>query len=462
MANIPADPLGVGGIARFADEFRTQRTSSESATAAYLARIEALDGRLGAYEHVARDGALAQARALDALLAAGTDLGQLMGVPVAIKDLIAVEGMPTTAGSNVDVEDLIGPEGTFVGMLKRAGCVILGKVKTAEFARSGHGVNQARGTPWNPWDAATHRIPGGSSSGSGVAVAAGLCGFAIGSDTGGSVRQPACFNGTFGWKTTKGLWPTDGVFALSPTLDTLGPLTRSAADAAIVCAALADAPVPAPHPARGLLLGKPEQHFYADLDAETEFCTAGALAALEDAGVTIVNVSIPEVAEQLTFYPGFITPEFLGYYGRDRYEATRERLDPFTLERTERGIDTPADEYIRLLWRHRQLCEIARERLRGLDGWITPTTAFTAPPVSYFLESADAERAHARIAQNAHTANLFGLCATTTPIHAFGSDMPVGLQVMCAGGEDRRALSIALLLEDVFGPPPTPDLSAFA
>ena len=156
MANIPPDPLGVGGIARFADQIRTGRVTSEAVTTAYLARIEALDSRLGAYEHVARDSALAQARALDALLAAGTDLGPLMGVPVAIKDLIAVEGMPTTAGSNVEVEDLVGPEGTFVGMLKRAGCVILGKVKTAEFARSGHGVNQARGTPWNPWDAATH------------------------------------------------------------------------------------------------------------------------------------------------------------------------------------------------------------------------------------------------------------------------------------------------------------------
>ena len=214
MANIPPDPLDDGGIACFADEFRTRRTSSESVTAAYLARIEALDARLGAYEHVARDRALAQARALDALLAAGTDLGPLMGVPVAIKDLIAVTGMPTTAGSNVDVEDLIGSEGPFVSTLKRAGCVILGKTKTVEFAMGGSGVNLVRGTPWNPWDATTHRIPGGSSSGSAVAAAAGLCAFAIGSDTGGSVRIPA-FSGTFALKTTKGLWPTENVSSLA-------------------------------------------------------------------------------------------------------------------------------------------------------------------------------------------------------------------------------------------------------
>ena len=202
MANIPPDPLGGGGIARFADEFRTGRVTSEAVTTAYLARIEVLDSRLGAYEHVARDSALAQARALDALLAAGTDLGPLMGVPVAIKDLIAVTGMPTTAGSNVDVADLIGPEGPFMDAMKRAGCVILGKTKTVEFAMGGSGLNLVRGTPWNPWDATTHRVPGGSSSGSAVAAAAGLCAFAIGSDTGGSVRIPA-FSGTFG---VFGLW----------------------------------------------------------------------------------------------------------------------------------------------------------------------------------------------------------------------------------------------------------------
>ena len=140
---------------------------------------------------------------------------------MAVKDLLAVDGMPTTAGSNVDVADLIGPEGRFVKCLKRAGCVILGKTKTVEFALGGAGSNRVRGTPRNPWDAEVFRAPGGSSSGSVVAMASGMCGFAIGSDTVVRVRGPAAFCGVFGLKTTTGLWPTDGVFPLSPTLDTL-------------------------------------------------------------------------------------------------------------------------------------------------------------------------------------------------------------------------------------------------
>jgi aspartyl-tRNA(Asn)/glutamyl-tRNA(Gln) amidotransferase subunit A len=238
MRDLPSDPFEPGGINTFGRRLRAGEITAEAATAACLGRIEALDGRLGAWQHVAPEEALAAARAIDRLLAAGTDLGPLMGVPVAVKDIFAVEGMPTTAGSRVDVSDLIGPEGSFVRSLRRAGCVILGKTKTVEFALGATGISQTRGTPWNPWDPQVHRIPGGSSSGSAVATAAGMCGFGIGSDTGGSVRLPATFCGIFGLKTTLGLWPVDGVFPLAPDLDTIGPLTRTAEDAAIVWATL--------------------------------------------------------------------------------------------------------------------------------------------------------------------------------------------------------------------------------
>ena len=227
-----------------------------------------------------------------------------MGVPVAIKDIFAVDGMPTTAGSKLDVADLIGPEGPFVQALRRAGCVILGKVKTVEFALGALGISTPQGTPWNPWDAATQRIPGGSSSGPAVAVAAGLCGFAIGSDTGGSVRLPACFCGTFGHKTSVGLWPTAGVFPLSGALDTIGPLTASAADAALVFAALTGQPVPQPAPAGGLRLGRPTSYFFEHLDDTVAACTERALAALREAGATIAPARPARGARARGLLPG--------------------------------------------------------------------------------------------------------------------------------------------------------------
>ena len=191
VVQLAPDPLESGGIAGYAEDLRAGRTTAVAATRAYLDRIAALDGRLGVFQHVAADQALAQADAIDKLLAAGTDLGPLMGVPIGVKDLLAVDGMPTTNGSLGDTADLTGCEGPFVRTLKQAGCIILGKTKTVEFALGATGINAARGTPWNPWDPSAHRCPGGSSSGSAVATAARLCAFAIGSDTGGSVRIPA-------------------------------------------------------------------------------------------------------------------------------------------------------------------------------------------------------------------------------------------------------------------------------
>ena len=187
--------------------------------------------KLRAFTFVDTERALARAKAIDRLLAAGIDLGPLMGVPIAVKDLFSVDGMPTTAGSDVDIADLVPPQGRFVDRLQRAGCVILGKTATTEFALGG--FNLRRPPPWNPCDPEVARMTGGSSHGSAVAMAAGLCAFSLGSDTGGSVRWPAALCGVVGYKATTDHWPQDGIFPLSRAMDSIGVFTRCVADAAL-------------------------------------------------------------------------------------------------------------------------------------------------------------------------------------------------------------------------------------
>jgi len=461
MAGLTPDPLAAGGIAEFGERLRRGETTAEATVNAYLKRIEVLEPRLGAFEYVATDQARSAARAIDKLLASGTDLGPLMGVPVAVKDLFAVEDMPTTAGSNVDVSDAIGPEGSFVKALKRAGCLIMGKTKTVEFALGGAGTNIVRGTPWNPWDAGQHRAPGGSSSGSAVAVAAGLSAFAIGSDTGGSVRGPAAWCGVFGLKTTVGLWPTDGVFPLSRTLDSIGPLTRSAADAALVFATLSSRPPAPPAPCSSLRLGKPTSLFFDDLDQDVERCSTAMVAALSGAGAEIVDIELPEMSELSTIFAPISACELIAVLGRDRFLAERDKMDPVVAGRAALGLETTADTYIRLLWRHRELCRIMDERMRGFDGWITPTRATVALPVEDYDASAAGIKRAAKTGLNTRPGNLFGFCGTSTPIHALGSDLPVGFQVMCPAGAEERALSIGQTLEGIVGAPAQPDVSAF-
>jgi len=461
-APLPADPLEPGGIVAFGDRLRRGEITAEAAAHAYLARIEALDPRLGAYQHVAPDQALETARAIDRLLAAGTDLGPLMGVPVAIKDIIAVDGMPTTAGSRHDVSDLIGGEGAFVRALRRAGCIVLGKAKTVEFALGAVGISEPRGTPWNPWDASTHRIPGGSSSGPGVAVAAGLCGFAIGSDTGGSVRLPAAFCGTFGLKTSVGLWPTDGVFPLSTALDTLGPLTKTAADAALVFSVLAGQPLPGVQAPGGLRLGRPSSYFFDNLDDEVRRCTETALDRLGEAGVEIVPIDLPEAPEREAYFPVALPTDLIATLGPERFLAIREDMDPVVCTRGDRGIEVLAAPYIQLERRRRQLARSARARMAGIDGLISPTAALLPPPVADFADPDAGLKLALSITQNSQPGNLLDLCGTSTPIHGLGAALPVGLQILCPAHDDAAALAIAMLLEDLLGPPPRPDLSAFS
>ena len=460
MTTLPADPFEPGGIAAFGERYRKGETTSEEATKAYLERIRILDPKLQAYEHVAGEQALATARAMDALLASGVDLGPLMGVPVSVKDLINVEGMPATYGSRVDVSDIVGPEGSFVKNLKRSGAVILGKVTCIEFAFGVLGVNILR-TPWNPWDCGTHRIPGGSSSGPGVAAAAGLCALAIGTDTGASVRLPAGLCGCFGLRTNPHLWPTDGVFPIDANMDSIGPMTKSAADAAIAFAALTGEPVPEAAPLDGLRLGKPVGYFYDNLDEHVAKCMEAALSELAKAGAEIVPIEVPEAAEREKYFPVALPAMVLGVIGRERFLAMRDQMDPLVAARCANGLEVKAAEFIALERRRAELWRIADQRMEGFDGWVTPSMAKVAPPVAAFDDLDNAMKLTLAITQDAQPGSHFGQCGTSSPIHMYGSDLPVGLQVLCRRHDVAKAMSIALAIETVTGKPPLPDLSGF-
>jgi aspartyl-tRNA(Asn)/glutamyl-tRNA(Gln) amidotransferase subunit A len=458
---IAVNPLEGISIAEYGRLLRSGETTVLLTIEAYLKRIEQLDCRLGAYEFVAADAALETATALDGLLRAGVDLGPLMGVPVAVKDLLAVAGMPTHAGSKLDVGDIIGPEGPFIRGMKQKGVVVLGKTRTVEFALGAVGTNTVRGTPWNPHDSRTKRITGGSSSGSAVAVAAGLCAFAIGTDTGGSVRLPAALCGIFGLKTTVGLWPVGGVFPLSPTLDSLGLLTATAADASTVFHAIMDLPENKPADIVRLRLGKPSRYFYDGLDPAVASCTQVALTRLEAAGAHMVEIDVPEAAEREQLFPVVLPAELIAVLGRERFEKGRHLMDPVVAARAARGLEVPADQYIRLLNRHRELIGIAEKYMANLDGWITPSADIPPPPVAEFDDLEKALGLAFSITKNSQPANLFGQCGISLPVHHLGSNLPVGLQIVCSPNGERGLLAIARALEDVIGTPERIDLEGF-
>ncbi len=226
----------IGELARLIAE---QKVSPVEVVEAHLARIDALDGKLHAFLMVMRESAVAAARRAEAAVAGGNSLGPLHGVPIGLKDLYNTTDAPTTGGSTILAGATSAEDATVVARLRAAGAVMLGKLNLHEFAYGPEGLNDHYGTAWNPWDAKTHRIAGGSSSGSGAAVAAGLCPGALGSDTGGSIRVPSALCGITGIKPTYGRVSRAGVLPLAWSLDHVGPMARSAADCALMLQVMA-------------------------------------------------------------------------------------------------------------------------------------------------------------------------------------------------------------------------------
>ncbi len=282
---------------------------------AHLARIAREDGALGCWLRVDEAGALAQAEAVDRAVARGDHL-PLAGVPVGLKDLFVTEGLETTAGSRILAGWIPPYDGTAVARLRRAGAVILGKLNMDEFAMGSSNENSAYGPVHNPWDPT--RVPGGSSGGSAAAVAAGLCALSLGTDTGGSIRQPASLCGVVGIKPTYGRVSRHGVIAFASSLDQVGPLGRTALDCALALEALAghdpldatsiDAPVPrytdaCREPVEGLRVGVPESFFCAaGLDAQVGALVRAAIGKLESLGARVVPIELPNAEHSLATY----------------------------------------------------------------------------------------------------------------------------------------------------------------
>ncbi len=431
----------------YAEKLRRGYASAEKATTDYLARIAERDKKIGAYRTVMAQPALDAAGNVDSLLRAGTDLGPLMGVPVAVKEIFAVDGLPVGANTTLDLDFLSLAEGPFIAKLRRAGCVILGSTKTTEFAAAT--INVDRDMPWNPADDATKRVCGGSSHGSAAAMSAGMCAFSIGSDTGGSVRLPAALCGVFGYKSSVGIWPTGGVFPLSPSMDSIGVLTRCADDASLIFATLEAQPAPQPPDPRQLRLGRPLQYFFDDCDPAVLAAAEKAIARLRAAGVTVVDVDMPDIAAALPVFTQLLFGEFVACIGRERLEAAAATIDQVPWGRIKGAMDITPAMLADLQWQQKEA--VATGLLPdGIDALLSPTAPFQACPL---LEVDSLETATAwniRAGRYTRPGNFYGLCGTTIPIEDKG-DLPIGLQLMGRRGADAALLAISRTVEAIVG-----------
>lgn len=436
-----------GGLHQYGRGLRDGAFTIEAATRACCHRIAETNGKLQSFVHVA-ESAMQTARALDQLLAAGTDLGPLMGVPVGLKDLFAATGMPTRLGSRINLEDTIPPEGSFVHRLRAAGCVLLGKTRTTEFAMGG--INLSHPTAWNPRSPDEHRTPGGSSAGSAVAVASGQCPIAIGGDTGGSVRQPAALCGVVGLKANPTRWGADGIFSFSPTFDSIGYFSADVTDAAYFYHGLEDTAPPALR-LQGLRLGQPLLERFVVPDADVATAYDDALATLERAGVHIVPVSLPD-AKDVDDILKVVAIELIGRLGRQRLREARELIDPVPMARLEATMD--AAEYIELLQRRQRLKEAADTAMReaGVQAWLLPTVPHTATPMTELQTVADAARWNARTFRITRLANLLNQVAISIPLSTGLGALPVGLQISSSSCSEAELLAMATAVEQALAP----------
>lgn len=436
-------------LADFGVSFRSGSVTSFAVTRAMLDQIAALEPKLQCLTFIDEENALNQAASIDALWASGQDLGPLMGVPILVKDIFSIDGMPTQVGSRLPLDDLVPPQGPFITSLQKAGCILLGKTVVTEFCLGG--INLTHPMPWNPCDLTTPRMTGGSSHGSAVAMAAGLAGFTVGGDTGGSVRWPAALCGVTGFKSSLSQWGLAGVFPLSPHFDSVGIFTSSAFDAAFVEAALRQAPMRIPPLAHDMTLAISADHFMANLDADVAECFSEAIKRLRKAGVQFVEIPMVEASEIDEVFARIVPADLIAFLGRDRLRTHWQALDPVVTSRIEKAFDMSTDEYAQLVARKKVLEQLMAERFKGIDAFLSPTVPVVPKPIADFMTVEQASAWNKLATQNTRPANLFNQCAISLPIHHLGSVLPVGLQLCATAGSDEWLLATARTVQEILG-----------
>jgi aspartyl-tRNA(Asn)/glutamyl-tRNA(Gln) amidotransferase subunit A len=442
-----SDDIAYATIRELGTRYRKREISPVEVTRAQLARIEKLDPSLHAFVTLTADRALADARAAETALSRG-DESPLLGIPIAHKDIYMTRGIRTTGGSALFAEWIPDEESTVVRRWQEAGTVLLGKLITHEFAFGiqfpGHRFSAAR----NPWN--LEHIPGGSSSGSGAALAAGLVTGATGSDTGGSIRGPAAFCGITGLKPTYGRASRAGVMTLSWTLDHTGPMARTVEDCAYLLQAMAghdeadpasstmpvdDYLTPLRRGVGGLRIGVPRNYFFEGVDAEILSAFEEAMETLRKLGAEVRDVRIPSLHAAPSFML-ILVAEAFAYHERDLRERP-ELYGEVARERLLSGALVTASEYTQAQRIRSEICRETTEVLRDVDVLATPTTPKPATP---FTVAYDPELGFPR--SNMAPFNLTGLPTLALPCGFSASELPLSLQLSGRPFEEATVLRV--------------------
>jgi aspartyl-tRNA(Asn)/glutamyl-tRNA(Gln) amidotransferase subunit A len=443
-------------LTAIAQAIATKRVSSREATQSCLDRIAQWQPRLNAFMAIEAEQALASADAADAALAKGKVGGALHGVPLAHKDMYYDAGKVVTCGSKIRRDFVATTTSTALQRLKDAGTIRLGSLQMSEFAYGPTGHNSHYGPVHNPW--AVDHVTGGSSSGSGSAVAARLTFAALGSDTGGSIRMPAHFCGVTGLKTTVGRISRAGAMPLSQSLDTVGPLARSAEDCALLMALMAGAdpedptaatgPVPDYNAAvqqsmKGLTIGVPTAFYVDDLDAEVARILDETIAVFKREGAHIVQVELPDQRQLTAACQLVLAVEAAAFHKRWMIERPQD-YGPQVLMRLQNGLAIPGVSYLEAMrWRGSALAAHLAA-VDGVDAVIAPVAPVAAPTIaeSDVGNSPDAEAVIQRLTRFTRPVNYLGLPSLAIPTGFTASGLPVGMQLIGRSFDEATLLRI--------------------